>query len=176
MPTYQYACTECGHAFEQFQSFSEDALTVCPECEGRLRKVFNAVGVVFKGSGFYRNDSRSTTSSSDPASSGSSSSSVDSTSDSTSGSSDSTSGSSTSSPSAPSTSAALVLLVVLLVRLRPPRWSSSREERAAYRDLLWRAQRDAGAIRPSVGACSRDSRRRGAGSAPYATSCGAVAG
>ncbi len=59
MPTYQYACTECGHAFEQFQSFSDDALTVCPECEGRLRKVFNAVGVVFKGSGFYRNDSRS---------------------------------------------------------------------------------------------------------------------
>ena len=59
MPTYQYACTECGHAFEQVQSFSDDALTVCPECEGRLRKVFNAVGVVFKGSGFYRNDSRS---------------------------------------------------------------------------------------------------------------------
>ena len=58
MPTYQYACTECGHAFEQVQSFSEDALTVCPECQGRLRKVFNAVGVVFKGSGFYRTDSR----------------------------------------------------------------------------------------------------------------------
>ena len=59
LPTYQYACTECGHAFEQFQSFTDDALTVCPECEGRLRKVFNAVGVVFKGSGFYRTDSRS---------------------------------------------------------------------------------------------------------------------
>ncbi len=59
MPTYQYACTECDHAFEQFQSFSEDSLTVCPECEGRLRKVFNAVGVVFKGSGFYRTDNRS---------------------------------------------------------------------------------------------------------------------
>ena len=58
MPTYQYACTECGHAFEQFQSFSDDALTVCPRCEGRLRKVYNAVGVVFKGSGFYRTDSR----------------------------------------------------------------------------------------------------------------------
>ena len=58
MPTYQYSCTECGHFFEQFQSFSEDSLTVCPECEGRLRKVFNAVGVVFKGSGFYRTDSR----------------------------------------------------------------------------------------------------------------------
>ena len=59
MPTYQYACTACDHAFEQFQSFSEDSLTVCPECQGRLRKVFNAVGVVFKGSGFYRTDSRS---------------------------------------------------------------------------------------------------------------------
>jgi putative FmdB family regulatory protein len=58
VPTYQYACTECGHAFEQFQSFSDDALTECPQCGGRLRKLFNAVGVVFKGSGFYRNDSR----------------------------------------------------------------------------------------------------------------------
>jgi len=58
VPTYQYSCTECGHFFEIVQSFSEDSLTVCPECEGRLRKVFNAVGVVFKGSGFYRNDSR----------------------------------------------------------------------------------------------------------------------
>jgi putative FmdB family regulatory protein len=58
VPTYQYACTECGHAFEQFQSFSDDALTECPECSGRLRKLFNAVGVVFKGSGFYRTDSR----------------------------------------------------------------------------------------------------------------------
>jgi putative FmdB family regulatory protein len=65
MPTYQYACTECGHSFEQFQSFSEDALTVCPQCEGKLRKLFNAVGVVFKGSGFYRNDSRSTAASSE---------------------------------------------------------------------------------------------------------------
>ncbi len=60
MPTYQYSCTECGHFFEAVQSFSEDSLTVCPECEGRLRKVFNAVGVVFKGSGFYRTDSRAT--------------------------------------------------------------------------------------------------------------------
>ena len=67
MPTYQYACTECSHSFEQFQSFSDDALTVCPECSGKLRKVFNAVGVVFKGSGFYRNDSRETKSTSDPA-------------------------------------------------------------------------------------------------------------
>ncbi len=58
MPTYQYSCTECAHFFEIVQSFSDDSLTVCPQCEGRLRKVFNAVGVVFKGSGFYRNDSR----------------------------------------------------------------------------------------------------------------------
>ena len=68
MPTYQYACTECGHAFEQFQSFSEDSLTVCPECDGRLRKLFNAVGVVFKGSGFYRTDSRGKSSDSSSAS------------------------------------------------------------------------------------------------------------
>lgn len=59
MPTYQYSCTECGHFFEAVQSFSDDSLTVCPECEGKLRKVFNAVGVVFKGSGFYRTDNRS---------------------------------------------------------------------------------------------------------------------
>lgn len=65
MPTYQYACTDCGHDFEQFQSFSDDTLTDCPQCDGRLRKLFNAVGVVFKGSGFYRNDSRSTTTSTD---------------------------------------------------------------------------------------------------------------
>ena len=58
MPTYQYACTDCDHAFEQVQSFSEDSLTTCPACEGHLRKIFNAVGVVFKGSGFYRTDSR----------------------------------------------------------------------------------------------------------------------
>jgi putative FmdB family regulatory protein len=58
VPTYQYRCTECGHGFEQFQSFSDDALTECPTCGGRLRKVFNSVGIVFKGSGFYRNDSR----------------------------------------------------------------------------------------------------------------------
>jgi putative FmdB family regulatory protein len=59
VPTYQYSCNDCGHFFETVQSFSDDSLTVCPECEGRLRKVFNAVGVVFKGSGFYRTDSRS---------------------------------------------------------------------------------------------------------------------
>jgi putative FmdB family regulatory protein len=70
VPTYQYACTECNHAFEQFQSFSEDALTVCPECQGRLRKKFNAVGVVFKGSGFYRTDSRATADGKDATKSG----------------------------------------------------------------------------------------------------------
>ena len=59
MPTYQYACTECDHSFEQAQKFSDPSLTVCPQCQGRLRKIFNAVGVVFKGSGFYRTDSRS---------------------------------------------------------------------------------------------------------------------
>lgn len=58
MPTYAYACADCGHAFDIVQSFSDDSLTVCPQCQGRLRKVFNAVGVVFKGSGFYRTDSR----------------------------------------------------------------------------------------------------------------------
>ena len=73
MPTYQYACTECDHTFEQFQSFSDDALTECPDCGGRLRKLFNAVGVVFKGSGFYRTDSRAGSSSTLAASEGGSS-------------------------------------------------------------------------------------------------------
>ncbi|MFY1700322.1 FmdB family zinc ribbon protein [Micromonospora sp. WMMA1923] len=58
MPTYQYACTACGHQLEAVQSFADEPLTECPACEGRLRKVFNSVGVVFKGSGFYRTDSR----------------------------------------------------------------------------------------------------------------------
>jgi len=58
VPTYQYACTECGHGFETVQSFTDDSLTVCPQCGARLRKVFNSVGIVFKGSGFYRTDSR----------------------------------------------------------------------------------------------------------------------
>lgn len=59
MPTYQYACTQCGEQLEAVQSFSDPALTECPNCAGKLRKVFNSVGIVFKGSGFYRNDSRS---------------------------------------------------------------------------------------------------------------------
>ncbi len=58
MPTYQYRCTECGHDLEAVQKFSDAPLTECPNCGGSLRKVFNAVGVVFKGSGFYRTDSR----------------------------------------------------------------------------------------------------------------------
>jgi putative FmdB family regulatory protein len=69
VPTYQYSCTECGHFFEAVQSFSEDSLTACPECSGRLRKVYTAVGVVFKGSGFYRTDSRTSSSSTDGGSS-----------------------------------------------------------------------------------------------------------
>lgn len=58
MPTYQYRCTECGHDLEAVQKFTDDPLTECPECHGQLRKVYNAVGVVFKGSGFYKTDSR----------------------------------------------------------------------------------------------------------------------
>jgi putative FmdB family regulatory protein len=58
VPTYAYRCTVCGNEFEVKQSFSDDALTVCSECGGALRKLFNSVGVVFKGSGFYRTDSR----------------------------------------------------------------------------------------------------------------------
>ncbi|MYT26383.1 FmdB family transcriptional regulator [Streptomyces sp. SID7760] len=69
MPTYQYQCTECGEGLEAVQKFTDDALTECPNCQGRLKKVFSAVGIVFKGSGFYRNDSRGASSSSTPASS-----------------------------------------------------------------------------------------------------------
>ena len=61
MPTYQYACTACDHQFEAIQSFSDDSLTICPECKGELRKVYTAVGVVFKGSGFYKTDSANKT-------------------------------------------------------------------------------------------------------------------
>lgn len=81
MPTYSYACTQCADRFDVVQAFTDDALTTCEKCSGRLRKLFNSVGVVFKGSGFYRNDSRedgkksksSTTASSDTASSSGSS-------------------------------------------------------------------------------------------------------
>lgn len=105
MPTYQYQCTECGEGLEAVQKFTDDALTECPNCQGRLKKVFSAVGIVFKGSGFYRNDSRGSSSSSSPASSSKSgaSSSSDSGSSSSSasgaGSSSSSSGSGSSSSS-----------------------------------------------------------------------------
>jgi putative FmdB family regulatory protein len=58
VPTYSYACTDCGDRFDAVQAFTDDALTTCTKCDGRLRKLFNSVGVVFKGSGFYRTDSR----------------------------------------------------------------------------------------------------------------------
>src|SRR5919107_609724 len=61
VPTYAYRCADCGHAFDIHQAFTDDALTVCPECNGTLRKQFGSVGVTFKGSGFYRTDSRSST-------------------------------------------------------------------------------------------------------------------
>ncbi|MFH9423661.1 FmdB family zinc ribbon protein [Streptomyces sp. NPDC017529] len=110
MPTYQYQCTACGEGLEAVQKFTDDALTECPACQGRLKKVFSAVGIVFKGSGFYRNDSRGSSSSSTPASSSASSStgtsSSSSGSDSKSSSADSSSTSGKSSGSTPSTSAA----------------------------------------------------------------------
>lgn len=105
MPTYAYRCTACEHAFEVQQSFTDDALTVCPACEGRLRKVFSAVGVVFKGSGFYRNDARSggKTTSRTPSSTSGASTSTSTTSDS--GTSTSTSTSSSTSGTATATKA-----------------------------------------------------------------------
>lgn len=96
MPTYSYACTACDHRFDAVQSFSDESLTVCPECGGRLRKVFNAVGVVFKGGGFYRTDSRSGSSASVPAASSDSSSSSGSSASSSSAGTAAASGSSTS--------------------------------------------------------------------------------
>ncbi|MFG3059049.1 FmdB family zinc ribbon protein [Streptomyces sp. NPDC048231] len=103
MPTYQYQCTECGEGLEAVQKFTDDALTECPNCGGRLKKVFSAVGIVFKGSGFYRNDSRGSSSSSTPASSkpsSSTSSSGSTSSGSTSSDSGSSSGSTSSSSAA----------------------------------------------------------------------------
>ncbi|MBL3667543.1 FmdB family transcriptional regulator [Streptomyces sp. M2CJ-2] len=105
MPTYQYQCTECGEGLEAVQKFTDDALTECPNCQGRLKKVFSAVGIVFKGSGFYRNDSRGSSSSSTPAASKSSDSSTSSSSSSASpASSASSSSGSSSGSSAGSTS------------------------------------------------------------------------
>lgn len=109
MPTYQYACTACGHQLEAVQSFTDEPLTECPTCAGRLRKLFNSVGIVFKGSGFYRTDSRTESDSGSaagkPAASNGSGSSSDSTSnDSTSSSSTSTSSTSNGSASSSTTS------------------------------------------------------------------------
>ncbi|MFI5714192.1 FmdB family zinc ribbon protein [Nocardia sp. NPDC051750] len=105
MPTYSYACTQCDNRFDIVQSFTDDALTVCSECSGALRKLFNSVGIVFKGSGFYRTDSRSGSSTaSEPAKSDSSSSSGSSSASSSSSSSGSDSGSSGTS-SAPAAAA-----------------------------------------------------------------------
>jgi putative FmdB family regulatory protein len=67
VPTYQYTCTECGEPLETVQKFSDEPLTVCPACGGRLRKVFSPVGIVFKGSGFYRTDSRKSATAAAPA-------------------------------------------------------------------------------------------------------------
>jgi putative FmdB family regulatory protein len=101
VPTYQYSCTACGEPLEVVQAFTDDALTECPACGGKLRKLYNAVGIVFKGSGFYRTDSRSGSSATVAAGS----SSTESTSDAKPASS-SESGSSTGTPAAatPSTS------------------------------------------------------------------------
>jgi putative FmdB family regulatory protein len=102
VPTYSYACTECDNRFDAVQAFSDDALTTCEKCSGRLRKLFGSVGVVFKGSGFYRNDSRESAKSSSNGSAKSSSSSSSegaSSSDTSSSSEKSTSSSSSSSSS-----------------------------------------------------------------------------
>jgi putative FmdB family regulatory protein len=98
VPTYSYACTECDNRFDAVQAFSDDALTECPKCQGRLRKLFGSVGVVFKGSGFYRTDNRDSKSSSTAAAPAKS--------ESSSSSSDSSSSSSSSSSSNSTTSAA----------------------------------------------------------------------
>nr|WP_291753176.1 FmdB family zinc ribbon protein [Cellulomonas sp. 73-92] len=107
MPTYAYTCTVCDHSFDVHQSFADAPLTVCPECSGRLRKVFSPVGVVFKGSGFYRTDARSSTKSTVSAGTSSSSGSSGSSGSSSSSSSGTTSpAASSSSPTASSGSAA----------------------------------------------------------------------
>ncbi|MBI5341361.1 MAG: FmdB family transcriptional regulator [Mycolicibacterium rufum] len=108
MPTYSYACTECDNKFDVVQAFTDDSLTECPQCNGRLRKVFGKVGVVFKGSGFYRTDSRESgkSSSTSSSSNGKSSNGTESSSSSSSSSSDSSSSSSSSSTSSTPAAAA----------------------------------------------------------------------
>ena len=104
MPTYSYACTECDNKFDAVQAFTDDALSTCPQCSGRLRKLFNSVGVVFKGSGFYRTDNRESGKKAASSDSGGSSSSGSEKSSSESSSSSSGSGSSGSATSsAPAT-------------------------------------------------------------------------
>jgi putative FmdB family regulatory protein len=103
VPTYQYACTVCDHRFEQVQAFTDPSLTVCPECAGKLRKLYGSVGVVFKGSGFYRTDSRSGSNASPAAASSEKNGSAGEKTGSSSKSSESTSSSSTSSTSSSST-------------------------------------------------------------------------
>ncbi|GII94912.1 FmdB family zinc ribbon protein [Sinosporangium siamense] len=106
MPTYQYACTACGEQLEVVQRFSDEALTECPACKGALRKVFSAVGIVFKGSGFYRTDSRSSSSSSTASSPSKSDKSDSGKSDTATKSDSSKSESSSSTSSAPASAAA----------------------------------------------------------------------
>ncbi|HYH51286.1 MAG TPA: FmdB family zinc ribbon protein [Acidimicrobiia bacterium] len=98
MPTYEYRCNDCGEHLEVVQSFSDDPLTKCPSCKGKLRKVFSPVGIVFKGSGFYKTDNRGGKGGSHKHSESSGSSSSDSSS-----SSSSSSDSSSSSSSSPKT-------------------------------------------------------------------------
>ncbi|GAB3018397.1 FmdB family zinc ribbon protein [Mycobacterium bourgelatii] len=106
MPTYSYACTQCADRFDIVQAFTDDALTTCEKCSGRLRKLFNSVGIVFKGSGFYRTDSREAGKNSSGSSNGSSSSNSDSGSGSSSSSGDSKSSSSTEKASSSTPAAA----------------------------------------------------------------------
>ena len=114
MPTYQYTCTDCGEPVEAVQKFTDAPLTVCSACGGRLRKVFSPVGIVFKGSGFYRTDSRNGSSASAPAakdkdkaaSDSSSSSASESSSGSSNGSADKSAAKKTETASTPSKSSA----------------------------------------------------------------------
>jgi len=106
VPTYSYACTECGNRFDAVQAFSDAALTTCAECNGRLRKLFGNVGVVFKGSGFYRTDSRESAKSSAKRSANGSATSSESTGSSKSEKSSSTSSDGSSSSSTSSAPAA----------------------------------------------------------------------
>lgn len=101
MPTYEYACKSCGEHLEVVQSFKDDALTECPACGGDLRKVFGSIGISFKGSGFYKNDSRSSSSSSSKAKTGTDGAKSDSSSSSSSSDSSKSDGKSESKPDKP---------------------------------------------------------------------------